>query len=207
VIGNFLRKQLAAYALRRGRLLGMYRRFCHPDGDAWAAVLKRNLGLEAMGDRCHIQTNVTITDPPYVKLGDNVRLSGCTLFGHDGAVNMLKRAYGIRIDKVGKIEIGNNVFVGHQAIVMPGVTIGSNAIVAAGSVVTRDVASGSIVGGVPARVIGSVETLVERLQAQTAALPWSEHPCLNPDYAGPSTRELDRMRIEHFYPRPAGATD
>ena len=199
MIGDFLRKRLAAYALKHGRLLGVYRRFCHPDGDAWAAVLKRHLGLEAMGDRCFIQTNVTITDPAYVRLGNNVRLTGCTLFGHDGAVNMLKRAYGIRVDKVGKIEIGNNVFVGHQAIIMPGVTIGSNAIVAAGSVVTRDVPSGSIVGGVPARVIGSVENLVERLQAQTAALPWSEHPCLQADYAGPSTPELDRMRIRHFF--------
>ena len=131
MIGNFLRERLAAYALKHGRLLGVYRRFCNPDGDAWAGVLKRHLGLKAMGDRCFIQTNVTITDPTYVKLGNNVRLSGCTLFGHDGAVNMLRRAYGIRIDKVGKIEIGNNVFVGHQAIIMPGVTIGSNAIVAA----------------------------------------------------------------------------
>ena len=39
MIGDFLRKRLAAYALKHGRLLGVYRRFCHPDGDAWAATI------------------------------------------------------------------------------------------------------------------------------------------------------------------------
>ncbi len=55
----------------------------------------------------------------------------------------------------GKIEIHSNVFVGAGATIMYGVTIGENCIIAAGSVVTKDVPSGSIVGGVPAKVIGS----------------------------------------------------
>jgi len=199
VIAPLLRRVLAAYALRTGRLLGVYRRICKPGGKAWGEIVKRHLGLHAMGDGCYIQMNVAITDPAYVRLGNNVHLTGCTLFGHDGAVSMLKQAYGLSLDKVGKIDIRDNVFVGHQAIVMPGVTIGPDAIVAAGAVVTRDVPPGSIVGGVPAKVIGTVPELIARLQAETASLPWHDHPFMQAGYAGPSDAALDRQRIEHFF--------
>lgn len=57
----------------------------------------------------------------------------------------------------GKIEIHSNVFVGAGATIMYNVTIGENVIVAPGAVVTKDVPSGTIVGGIPAKVIGSFE--------------------------------------------------
>ena len=199
MITRILRRLVAIYARRTGRLLGLYRRLCCPDGAAWGEIVKRHFGLAAVGEGCLIQMNAVITDPAYVRLGNNVHLTGCTLFGHDGSVAMLKRAYGVAIDKVGKIDIRDNVFVGHQAIIMPGVTIGPDAIVAAGALVTHDVPPGSIVGGVPARVIGSVPALVERLQAETRALPWHDHPHMQPAYAGPPDARLDRMRIAHFF--------
>lgn len=52
------------------------------------------------------------------------------------------------------VKIGNYVFVGPRAIILPGVTIGEGAVVAAGAVVTKDVAPYTIVGGVPAKIIG-----------------------------------------------------
>lgn len=55
------------------------------------------------------------------------------------------------------IVIGRNVWIGSGAIVLPGITIGDNAIVAAGAVVTRDVAEGSVVAGTPARFIRSID--------------------------------------------------
>ena len=194
-----LRRAIAAIALRHGRLLGLYRRWCHPDGVAWAQIVRRHGGLYAMGEHCCIQSNVVFTDPGHVRLGDNVHLTGCTIFGHDGAVAMLKRARGLRLDKVGGVDIGDNVFVGHQAIIMPGVVIGGDAIIAAGAVVTRDVAPGSIVGGVPARVIGAVDELVARLGATTAALPWRDHPHLEPDWLGAADAGLERQRQQYFF--------
>ena len=53
----------------------------------------------------------------------------------------------------GDVRIGNHVWIGYRAIIMPGVTLGEGAVVAAGAVVTRDVAPYTIVAGVPARIV------------------------------------------------------
>jgi carbonic anhydrase/acetyltransferase-like protein (isoleucine patch superfamily) len=104
---------------------------------------------------------------------------------------------------VGKIDIRDNVFIGYGAIVLPGVTIGPNAIVAAGAVVNRDVASGDIVGGVPAKPIGKVDDLVARLQARTDGLPWSDLIRKRGiDVDAEMEEELVRRRVEHFYGQP-----
>jgi len=186
-------------ALRRGRAVGLWRRLAAPTGVQWADYLRRHGGLHAMGERCSVQTNVVITDPAYTRLGNNVSLSGCTLFGHDGVVNMLRNAYGDELDRVGRIDIRDNVFIGHQAIVMPGVTIGPDAIVAAGSVVTRDVPPGCVVGGVPAKVIARTQDLHASLAAQTRTLPWRARLTGRADPRAPAGAELQAQRIQHFF--------
>lgn len=193
-------------ALEHGRGAGLWRRLAPPSGPEWAEYLRRHGGLHAMGRQCSIQTNVVITDPAYVRLGNNVSLSGCTLFGHDGVVNMLRTAYGGELDRVGPIDIRDNVFIGHQAIVMPGVTIGPDAVVAAGSVVSRDVPPGAVVGGVPARPFTTVEKLHATLQARTSELPWRDLLARRADPRAPASPELQAMRLRHFF-GPPGAAD
>ena len=107
-------------------------------------------------------------------LRHNVHFSSSTLIGHDGSIAMLNRAYNIKLDAVGKIDLRDNVFIGYGAIVLPNVTISSNAIVGAGAVVTKDVAEGDIVAAVPARPINRVKDFVKKLQAQTQRLPWAD---------------------------------
>ena len=196
----FLKRWIKQQAFTRGRWKGLYVRLCAPDGDEWAAYLKTRKLLYAMGENCSIQSSVEITDPQYVRMGNNVRLSGCTLFGHDGSINMLNRAYGLKLDSVGKIDIRDNVFIGHRAIVMPGVTIGPNAVVAAAAVVTSDVAENTVVGGIPARRICSLDEMVERLKVRTAAMPWADLiERRDGSFDAGIQPALDRMRIEHFF--------
>lgn len=64
-------------------------------------------------------------------------------------------------DRGGAVTIGDHVWIGYRAIVLPGVTIGEGAVVAAGAVVTRDVAPYTIVGGNPAREIGTRQAALD----------------------------------------------
>ena len=74
-------------------------------------------------------------------------------------VTFIRLAY---FDVFGKVIIGDWVYIGSGSLIMPGVTIGNNVLVAAGSVVTRSVPSGMIVAGNPARIIGSVDDYIKR---------------------------------------------
>ena len=198
-----LKRMLTYLAYKHGRLRGLYIRFCRPAGREYANYFKRWGGLQAVGNDCEINFGIVVTDPAYVSIGNNVVLSDCTLIGHDGAIAMLNRAYGVKLDSVGKIVIKDDVFIGHGAIVLPGVTIGPNAIVAAGAVVTRDVMPGDIVGGVPAKPISKVDDLVRRLQRETERLPWAD-VIRNRDEAFNAhvERGLIEQRVMHFFPNP-----
>ena len=202
MIMHALKELLSHIAISHGRLVGLYRRICRPEGYQWARYLKKNGGLYAMGEGCCIQTNVTMTDAAHVRLGNNVHLTGCTLFGHDGSISMIKQCMSVRLDSVGKIDIRDNVFVGHQAIIMPGVTIGPNAIVGAGAVVTRDVPPNTIFGGVPARQICLLDDYIQRCKRDSESLPWYDHPNLAPNYFGPAAPDLTAIRQQFFFSQP-----
>jgi acetyltransferase-like isoleucine patch superfamily enzyme len=63
---------------------------------------------------------------------------------------------------MGTIEVGDHVMIGAQTIIMPGKRIGSHVIIAAGSVITRNVPDGTIVGGNPAKIIGDYYDLAKK---------------------------------------------
>ena len=115
---------------------------------------------------------------------------------------MVKQALKIGIDSVGKVDIRDNVFIGHQAIIMPSVTIGPNAIVAAGAVVNKDVPEGSIVGGGPAKVIGTFASFAEKKLSEMASLPWRAHSHMQGHYIGPPDDLLNQARIAHWFDPP-----
>ncbi len=73
----------------------------------------------------------------------------------DSAHNSAQRGDRHKVRGTGSISIGDRVFIGQRCIVLGGVTIGDGATIAAGSVVTKDVAPGTVVAGAPARVISA----------------------------------------------------
>lgn len=113
-----------------------------------------------IGDDCEICTDVVLGSEPYlISLGDKVRItSGCKFITHDGGVWVLRNKYNKPdIDLIRGIKIGNNVHVGINTIIMPGVTIGDNCIIGCCAVVTKDIPDNSVAAGVPARVIKTID--------------------------------------------------
>ena len=95
------------------------------------------LGLMAMLD---------VLFPELITIGDGTIIGyNATILTHEFTADEWRR---------GPVSIGSAVLIGANATVLPGVTIGNGAVVAAGAVVTRDVAPGATVAGVPARAIG-----------------------------------------------------
>lgn len=110
------------------------------------------VGDVIIGDNTRIGLHSTVIGP--VEIGSNVNLAQgivVTALNHN-FTDCTKR-----IDEQGvstaKVTIGNDVWIGANATVLPGVTIGNHSVVAAGAVVTKDVPPYSLVGGVPAKIL------------------------------------------------------
>ena len=83
---------------------------------------------------------------------------------------------------------------------MPNVVIGDNVIVAAGSVVTKNIEEGVIVAGVPAKVIGRTENYIDKLEKETKEYPWYELIKNRKEAFDPQVEaKLLPMRLEYFY--------
>lgn len=84
---------------------------------------------------------------------------------HDGALSWMGRAMGYtdkRTDKMGRIVVKDNCFIGAKAIIMQNVTIEENCIVGMGAIVTKNVPKNSVVAGVPAKVISTTDQYLEK---------------------------------------------
>jgi acetyltransferase-like isoleucine patch superfamily enzyme len=103
-------------------------------------------------------------------LGNHVHITGEVIFlTHDGGT-LLYRHLVPDLEITKPIHVGNFVYIGFRSIILPGVNIGNNCIIAAGSVVTKDVPDNSIVGGVPAKVIKSSFDYFEKIKRESLHL-------------------------------------
>lgn len=119
----------------------------------------RELGVN-IGKNCLIATRNWSSEPYLVTIGDNVQLTrGVSIYTHGGAQAI--RQQFPDFDVFGKVVVEDWAYIGAYSQILPGVTIGEGALVAAGSVVTKSVAPHTVVGGNPARFICTTEEYYE----------------------------------------------
>ena len=132
------------------------------------------------------------SEPYLISIGRHVTVSSrVTFINHDGGTWVFRDEPRYReVIKYGRIVIHDNCFIGAGATIMPGVSIGPNAVVAAQSVVTIDVEPDSVVGGIPARTLMSVKEYAEKALMQ------------NPHYDRAAYRADKVTELLRIFPRP-----
>jgi acetyltransferase-like isoleucine patch superfamily enzyme len=135
------------------------------DGFEKAKLLKKINYFGSQGENCYFCISNFNTEPEMIYFGNNVSVaSGVKFITHDVS-HFVFRNIKPEIPwkgRVGSIKIGNNVFIGANVTILYDVNIGNNVIVAAGAVVNKDVPDNSIVGGVPAKVIGTFDGYMKK---------------------------------------------
>lgn len=107
----------------------------------------------SLGRNVFLNFNCVILDVCAVTIGDLTKIGpGVQILAADHPRDAETRRTGLEFGR--PVSIGKNVWIGAAALILPGVTVGDNAIIAAGAVVARDVAPGETVAGVPARPTG-----------------------------------------------------
>lgn len=120
----------------------------------------RHIGVK-IGKHCLIDTRYWPSEPYLVSVGDHVQITHCVSIHTHGGGQAIRQQHP-DFDVFGKVVIEDWAYIGAFSQIMPGVTIGEGALVAAGSVVTKSVASHTVVGGNPARYICTTEEYYEK---------------------------------------------
>lgn len=105
--------------------------------------------------------NGVILDPSHcwlIEIGNNVTMAPRVhILCHDASTKKF-----LGYTKIGRVSIGNNVFIGAETVVLPGVHIGNNVVIGANSTVTHDIPDNSVAFGSPARVYSSLDQYIEK---------------------------------------------
>jgi len=129
--------RLAGIKIGKGSVIHMWANFYQP----------KNIRIgedTIIGDHCFLDGRALLKIGDHIDIASQVLIYNSEHDIHDESFKVIEQP----------VEIGDYVFIGPRAVILPGVKIGKGAIVAAGAVVTKDVPAGKIVGGVPAGIIG-----------------------------------------------------
>ncbi|GAB1777013.1 acyltransferase [Priestia megaterium] len=121
-----------------------------------------------------------------IEIGNEVTITNSSILAHDAST---KQSLGKT--KVGRVVIGDRVFIGWGSTVLPNVKIGKDVIVAAGSIVNKDIPEGVIVAGVPAKIIGKTSDYIEKNR-----LLMNEVPVFSKPWDQKTKSEIEDMRYK-----------
>ena len=132
-----------------------------------ATYMRKKEIFHHMGERVMITSRKIPLYSKLISIGNNVWMaSGVSFITHDVCHFMLNGQKDSNEpkfeEKIGCIEIGDNVFIGSNTQILYDVKIGNNVVIAAGTLINRDIPDNSVVGGVPARVIGAFGDFVQK---------------------------------------------
>lgn len=153
------------------------------------------MGMKVGNDFKRLQG--VILDPAHcwlISIGNNVTIAPRVhILCHDAST----KEY-LGYTKIGKVTIGNNVFIGAESVVLPNVTIGNNVIVGANSTVTKDIPDGMVAAGNPAQIICPLEEYLERQKENMKSAPIYDE-----DYTlrGNLTEDKKQQMIEELQDR------
>jgi acetyltransferase-like isoleucine patch superfamily enzyme len=127
----------------------------------WILNEKKSRSIKyTIGNKKHHNSRIDELMPQYVTIGDNfISAPGSIVLSHDTSTVLHSGKF-----RIEKTIIGDNVFLGANSVIMPGVTIGNGVIVGAGAIVTKDVPANLVVAGNPARVICTVEEYISKCE-------------------------------------------
>lgn len=128
-------------------------------------VIGKNLRLYS-----HKSIRFDISTPGLITIGDNVSITAdVSILTHDFCSSVFRQKYHDYLPGRSKVVVGNNVYIGQKTIILRGVTIGDNVIIAAGSIVTKDVPSDSVIAGVPARMVCTLDEYYQKRKSVALA--------------------------------------
>ena len=114
--------------------------------------------------------NGVILDPSHcwlIEIGDDVTLAPRVhILCHDASTKTF-----LNYTKIGKVKIGNRVFIGAESVVLPNVIIGDDVIIGANSTITKSIPSGYVVAGNPAKIIGKTEDYIKKQKENMKSAP------------------------------------
>ena len=147
-MARFSSKRYVQYLRSKGAVIGEYTEFLSP-----------------------IHSEVDIGRAKYISIGDHCILcSGISIIAHDYSWKVLEDAYGEELPSGGMpIHIGNNVFIGANSMILGGVDIGDNVIIAAGSTVVTSLPANTVCAGSPAKVIKPLDAYYQKRKADFVA--------------------------------------
>ena len=129
----------------------------------------RSLGVK-LGNNVRlyaVRPGMFSTEPWLISIGNNVYITaGCQFITHDGGTLILRKEVP-DLEITAPISVGNDVYIGLNTTILPGVRIGNRVIIGAGSVITKDIPDNSVAAGVPARVIKTVDEYLDDVKTRS----------------------------------------